>query len=423
MSIFQIKNTQFKKDIVESLQLSQKDTILKCKDGQIPLSKFSLVMWSSFWNELLLEFQHYSEIEILLPDFDVATVMELIEFLRRGELANEGCPKNIQKIIYFVKALIPDIDIFSFVIEKLFNSQEMDDHDSDSDDNDFKSVVKQEQIIEDDDNDHSVEFAEVETGKKYETRHACKYCLKYFVTRQTLERHIKVIHLKAETFMCPRCGKSYNSKDGLKAHMKEHDDRNTKENICPDCGKIYKNLTDLRKHCRMSNHSYPKIETPDKAQSGYTLCIICNKWVRRVQHHMKKYHSEESRSFSCDYCEFTTNRRDTLYKHERVAHGMHYRDLNAVKTNFQSKGKMKCFDCGRKFETVEETEEHIIQGCIGYTCQNCGKTFNVRHNLLQHIREVHEKENKFDCPICKKCFNTKRSRDRHAKTCNKNNDL
>ena len=100
MSIYQIKNTQFKKDIVESLQLSQKDTILKCKDGQIPLSKFSLVMWSSFWNELLLEFQHYSEIEILLPDFDVVTVMELIEFLRRGELANEGCPKNIQKIIY-----------------------------------------------------------------------------------------------------------------------------------------------------------------------------------------------------------------------------------------------------------------------------------------------------------------------------------
>ena len=70
MSIFQIKNTQFKKDIVESLQLSQKDPILKWKDGQIPLSKF-------------------------------ATVMELIEFLRRGELANEGCPKNIQKIIYF----------------------------------------------------------------------------------------------------------------------------------------------------------------------------------------------------------------------------------------------------------------------------------------------------------------------------------
>ena len=42
--------------------------------------------------------------------------------------------------------------------------------------------------------------------------------------------------------------------------MKEHDDRNTKENLCPDCGKIYKNLTDLRKHCCMSKHSYPKFQ-------------------------------------------------------------------------------------------------------------------------------------------------------------------
>ena len=42
--------------------------------------------------------------------------------------------------------------------------------------------------------------------------------------------------------------------------MKEHDDRNTKENLCPDCGKIYKYLTDLRKHCCMSKHSYPKFQ-------------------------------------------------------------------------------------------------------------------------------------------------------------------
>ena len=42
--------------------------------------------------------------------------------------------------------------------------------------------------------------------------------------------------------------------------MKEHDDRNTKENLCPDCGKIYKNLNDLRKHCFMSKHSYPKFQ-------------------------------------------------------------------------------------------------------------------------------------------------------------------
>ena len=63
-----------------------------------------------------------------------------------------------------------------------------------------------------------------------------------------------------------------------------------------------------------------------------------------------------------------------------------------------------------------------LEGCTDNICQKCGKNFNVRHNLLQHIREVHEKANTFVCSYCNKAYTQKSNRDRHARTCKENID-
>ena len=37
-------------------------------------------------------------------------------------------------------------------------------------------------------------------------------------------------------------------------------------------------------------------------------------------------------------------------------------------------------------------------------CERCGKTFTAKRNLVRHIKNVHEKREKFECDICKKSF-------------------
>ena len=259
----------------------------------------------------------------------------------------------------------------------------------------------------------------VEVGKTYERRHGCKYCLKYFEGKQSLDRHIMNIHKNKEKLTCSQCGIKFLSKDGLKSHLKTHEENYSNEYKCLKCDKIYKHESDLFRHCRTTGHTVPSNDKtqPDKR---FSKCEICQKWIMSKEHHFEKYHSEKAKSFSCKYenCGFITLRRDTLYKHERVQHDEHYRDFPAIHDTFKSKDKLQCFDCGKKFTTITETEEHIaLEGCNNNICPQCDKNFTVRYNLLQHIREVHDQNDTFVCSHCNKSFKQKRSRDRHYRTC------
>ena len=503
MSIFNFKNLDLDEQIIESLQLSQGrpskcDTVLKCEDGQIYLSKISLAIWSQFWKDLLKDTPNQSETVLLLPGFDKATSLEILKLLSTGEVITDCCPRSIQRIIYFVQVLIPDIDIFSFEIEckfkeeyKIITSDEISDEESDviSDEEDNKISDEESDEISDEESDeisdaeinkipdegridsldeendktveeendktldednykslddnnrkgtkkktdlkakdesksdsddhYSNKFINVEIGKTKEKRHACKYCLKYFVRKETLERHIKNIHLNKEKIECTKCNRTFASKEGLQSHMKNHDQNKFK---CPQCGKAYKHKNHLSRHCYLNGHTFPS-NNEVKPHPHSIKCHICNKWILDKEHHIKKYHSENSTTFLCDYenCEFKTNRRDTLYKHERVKHDMHYRDFGAISDTLELKDDLKCIDCGKKFNTKKETEEHIaLEGCEDLNCPKCGKFFNVRHNLLQHIREIHDLTEQYTCPFCEKSFNQKRNQVRHSKTCKKN---
>ena len=412
MKKYNFRKKEWKNDVIESFQWSPSkcDTVLKCDDGQVYMSMITLVVASRFWRKIFSDLRIQPErTVILLPSFKKDTVQDILEFLKKGELKTECYPS----IIDFTKALVPEIDI-----EKIKESVkvELSDEDFEND--------KDTESDEDPDNDEDVKnddniFKGVEIGKTTEQRHACKFCLKFFSRKTNLNRHIQNMHFQKEINICPFCNKKLASKEGLKAHMKTHEE-NRGNYVCLKCGKKYTNPSELDKHCNRLGHDF--LDSPSKKPTEHfnTKCEICHKWVGRLEFHMKEHHSERSKTFSCDQCDFKTNRKDTLYKHKKVSHDQYYRNFEAIKETLKSKKSWTCIDCGVKFETSADIEQHIaLEGCKDNKCQDCGKTFNVRHNLLQHIREVHEVTQQFKCQFCNKMFNQKRGRDRHEQICKK----
>ena len=51
-----------------------------------------------------------------------------------------------------------------------------------------------------------------------------------------------------------------------------------------------------------------------------------------------------------------------------------------------------------------------------FECDLCGKTFGLKHDLVQHIKSIHEKES-HKCERCLKTFNRKENLRRHQLTC------
>ena len=56
--------------------------------------------------------------------------------------------------------------------------------------------------------------------RKVEEQSECTVCAKTFTTLRSLQRHTKIIHELAFNEKCEKCGMTFNSRYGLKDHIK-----------------------------------------------------------------------------------------------------------------------------------------------------------------------------------------------------------
>ena len=55
-----------------------------------------------------------------------------------------------------------------------------------------------------------------------------------------------------------------------------------------------------------------------------------------------------------------------------------------------------------------------------FKCQTCKQVFTLKKNLRCHVREVHGKQKKHECGICKKKFARKNDKNMHRRRCSLN---
>ena len=260
-------------------------------------------------------------------------------------------------------------------------------------------------------------------------KYTCKFCLKRFSRTDHCTNHIKLVHTKEkklETLNCNICDKTFYSEENLRRHILSHSEKEVFS--CPKCSKKYQSYSALISHIKAKGHTYPgEQEYPeykDMKAVGYSRsekCEICHRMVGRLEHHMKEHHSEQSRTFSCSICEFMTDRKDSLTKHERLKHKLVNRAFkNLDKTLDINNPSWTCFDCKKTLTSMKAIEDHMmLKYCQENSCKTCGKSFTLRYNLLQHVRDVHENPQTFECNHCSKSYAHKSSLTKHLKKCKK----
>ena len=351
-----------------------------CQNGQIQMNILPFILFGQFWKDILKSIEGVDmNFCIIIPDIDTAGFKKMFNYVITGK-------EEFSTELSTIELIFPDFD--------------------------------KKGVSDDDDDDEISEF-------KVDDPYTCKFCLKTFSRISDCKKHIENIHQKyMKAHKCNYCEKVFKTFKAKRSHEETHKENGKGKNelSCPSCDKYYKNVQDLLKHIKAKNHEYPEsLKGKKLVQDGTIMCNICHRYVKRLDHHLKTHHSENSRNFKCDVCNFKTDRKDTLSKHQYLKHKIVNRNFRFIDKTFETdEVEFTCFDCKKKFTTKLAIENHILQPtCEDIKCKVCGKKFKQRKNLLYHIRNTHDNPTKHKCEKCHQIFAHKTSLNKHYKNCTK----
>ncbi|KAG5842917.1 hypothetical protein ANANG_G00182840 [Anguilla anguilla] len=168
------------------------------------------------------------------------------------------------------------------------------------------------------------------------SQHLCMHCAAAFARPALLLQHQRERHAaEPRGFLCPECGRAFNSHGNLRIHLNVH--TGARPYSCADCGKSFSQSGALRVH-------------------------------RRI-------HTGE-RPYVCAYCARGFSNLAGLRAHERTHTG---------------EKPYPCPQCGKCFTQSGALKIHtrIHTGERPFVCGHCGKAFSSHSGIRFHHRTVH----------------------------------
>lgn len=184
------------------------------------------------------------------------------------------------------------------------------------------------------------------------------------------------------------------------------------DHMCDKCGDVVRGLAEYRRHRRRHNEAGAHFKMVTK------LCPHCDKEITtnagRFKYHKIKCEAAhvDGNNFVCDKCSKTFPTARYLLQHQYTCSVK--RESNKKKPGYETSKKPCPYeDCGHTSWNKITLENHInrVHLKVGiskdFVCQECGKSYNKKDQLQEHITVIHNNIKPHVCTECGKSFGRK----------------
>ena len=236
--------------------------------------------------------------------------------------------------------------------------------------------------------------------------HICSDCGSAFSRYRTLRYHMNNVHTtNKERFKCNKCPYTSASKSNLKIHVDRVHEKK-KNHVCVECGHAVLSKSDLRKHIK---NVHAKIKNHMCRECGFAF-------ARRFSLHT---HMESVHKLTIHYT--SHDKEDVRDVHEKKL--VQSDNVEVPPESHRKQTADKCEECGKVFNTKTGLKQHMMSkhniGDKKFSCEHCSYAAYYRGHLERHTKEKHEKMKNHTCEQCGYASFLKSNVKKHIETVHK----
>lgn len=259
-----------------------------------------------------------------------------------------------------------------------------------------------------------LQTAHINYDPKHDGKPFCSICQQEYLSYDVWRRHIEKAHYPITKVTCPVCNKIFNTPMRYHQHKRLHREKTVQ---CPQCPKKFAEL------CHFNTHlAIHKAEKPFMCE----ICAFTTKHKHNMQRHILGVHANKKQKrydnpkAHCSMCNENFSRFKPFQEHLKEKHTAL---ADSMLNEYRLEQKLICKYCVKKFDTIEQLEEHNrsnlekhrlrlikikkyarsrkknIGFAIRYTCDICKNSFNSQHVLDSHIANHSKEPRPFICDV------------------------
>ena len=252
-------------------------------------------------------------------------------------------------------------------------------------------------VKEEEEADQDLSSTCVRNSFKQKSQETCDFCLKEFLTQDSLDSHLKT----ADGWRCCLCRQEFQDKDKLTSHQQIHEA--TFE--CSECDKVFRRPLQLEDHIEVEH--LKKTET----KKGEYPCSRCG-YVFKFEMHLEKHNQTmpECKPEMTNEEILKLRRLEQISFHDPVTGEFRKKTYKQLLAN----NAMKCEICLKTFEKQNILRVHLVShsDSTPYTCYICNTSFKLNYRLAKHMKKHDARP--YNCSLCAKTFSTEARRNNHV---------